>query len=100
MRARQEALFEGHADGIRNLAFSPDGRLLVSSSRDGSVRVWDIGERQQRYAMSGFESLEDLTVIPEPTADASWSPNGTRLAVAAPKVASISATPPASRSRP
>jgi WD40 repeat protein len=87
VRIRQEAILEGHTDVIRNLAFSPDGKLLVSSSKDGSVRVWDIGERQQRHAMSGFESLGDFLPadFPEPIADVSWSPDGSHLAVAAPQ---------------
>ncbi|KAL7803474.1 hypothetical protein V8C44DRAFT_353120 [Trichoderma aethiopicum] len=32
----------GHADDIRSIAISPDGSRLVSSSRDGSIRIWDI----------------------------------------------------------
>ena len=86
MRIRQEVLIEGHTDDIRNLACSPDGTLLVSSSKDGSVRVWDVGERQQRHAMSGSESLGDFLPAdcPEPSADVSWSADGSRLAVAAP----------------
>jgi WD40 repeat protein/serine/threonine protein kinase len=31
----------GHIAEIRGLAFAPDGKSLVSSSRDGAVRVWN-----------------------------------------------------------
>jgi WD40 repeat protein len=27
---------------VMSLAFSPDGRRLVSGSRDGKVKVWDM----------------------------------------------------------
>jgi WD40 repeat protein len=34
----------GHSDNVVDLAFSPDGMLLVTGSRDGTARVWDVKE--------------------------------------------------------
>jgi hypothetical protein len=39
-------LLEGHTDTIESVAFSPNRRLLASSSDDGTIRLWDV--RSQR----------------------------------------------------
>jgi len=36
--------FLTHFDEVNGLAFSPDGRYLVTSSKDGTVRIWGIPE--------------------------------------------------------
>ena len=43
--------FRGHHDVVNSLAASPEGRYLVSGSRDGTVRHWPLAE-----AMGGYRS--------------------------------------------
>src|SRR4051794_10870948 len=35
----------GHGDSLVSLTFSPDGQLLVSGGRSGSLGVWSVAER-------------------------------------------------------
>ena len=34
---------KAHSDGIRSVAFSPDGTKIVSGSFDKTIKVWDSG---------------------------------------------------------
>ena len=32
-----------HSDGVTSVAFSPDGKTIVSGSEDETITVWDAG---------------------------------------------------------
>ena len=36
--------FEGHADEVNSVSFSPDGQTLATGSSDETVRLWDVSE--------------------------------------------------------
>src|SRR5205823_704172 len=40
---------QGHTNYVFSLAFSPDGKSLVSGSGDGTVRLWDTEPLKKRY---------------------------------------------------
>ncbi len=42
---RYPRILTGHEGPVRNLVFTRDGRRLVSTSHDGTVRVWPLGTR-------------------------------------------------------
>lgn len=68
---RVVAMFKGHKSTVASLDVSPDGRLLVTTSYDNSVRIW-----KMRDGSSKLLSLEGNT----PTS-VKFSPNGRHVAV-------------------
>ena len=65
------ALLRGHTNVVNALAFSRDGRLLLSGSTDGTARVWDMRTRLTAKVLQGHA---------EPVYAVAVSPDG-RLAV-------------------
>jgi len=39
----QVCTLTGHADEVTCIAFSRDGKRIVSASSDGLVKIWDVG---------------------------------------------------------
>ncbi|XP_059453990.1 U3 small nucleolar RNA-associated protein 21 homolog isoform X2 [Corylus avellana] len=56
--------FEGHTDRITDLCFSEDGKWLLSSSMDGSLRIWDVILGRQIDAMHVDVSITALSLSP------------------------------------
>jgi WD40 repeat protein len=63
-----------HDDRVHGVAFSPDGRVLVTGSADGVVRSWD--------AASGTPRGEPLAVHTDGVSAVAFSPDGRLLASA------------------
>ena len=64
----------GHAGGIRDVDFSPDGHLLVSAGADGSLRLWEVGK--DGFTSGGRQIGQSSDVIMA----ARFSPDGTVIA--------------------
>lgn len=64
---------EGHTNSINNLAFSPDGGTLATSSFDGTIRFWQISNGELVHTL-GNNTSPSITAM-------AFSPNNQYLAV-------------------
>jgi WD40 repeat protein/serine/threonine protein kinase len=46
--------FRGHTNRLDYLAFSPDSQRLVTTSADGTAKVWDVSSASRPRALSGY----------------------------------------------
>ena len=46
---------------IQSIAFSPDGKLLVSGGIDNTVRLWDVGKRREIISHEPYQNEADYT---------------------------------------
>lgn len=64
-KAQMEPLI-GHSDWIRSLAFSPDGKTILSSSNDRTVRLWDVESGQLLHLLTGHrERVKCVGISPD-----------------------------------
>jgi WD40 repeat protein len=50
--ATRRATLTGHTGVVWSVAFSPDGRLLLSGSKDGTIRFWDPATGEEKVAFN------------------------------------------------
>ena len=55
----------GHTSRVTTFAFRPDGKLLVSGSRDQTIRLWDIPSGQLRLTLRRPAQVHALAFSPD-----------------------------------
>ncbi|KAK4756150.1 hypothetical protein SAY87_006277 [Trapa incisa] len=62
--SRMVRKFEGHTDRVTDLCFSEDGKWILSSSMDGSLRIWDVILARQIDAVYVEVAITALSLSP------------------------------------
>lgn len=69
--------FEGHSRAVRAIAYSPDDKLLASSSDDQTIRVWEIQTQKYHQFQQHTQGVESLSFSPQDPVLASSSEDET-----------------------
>ncbi len=56
---------EGHRDRVTGVDFSPDGALLVTSSRDSDARIWRVADGESIQALQHNTAVHDARFSPD-----------------------------------
>jgi hypothetical protein len=56
--------FEGHAEGVTRVAFSPDGKTALSGSHDNSLILWDVASGKAIRRSDGIQCAGGLLLQP------------------------------------
>jgi WD40 repeat protein len=75
--------FAGHKWGVLAIAFSPDGKTIVSGGSDGTVRLWKKGTGRPVGKLDPDTGWLPFQKAEVPINDVAFSPDGKRIAVAA-----------------
>ncbi len=67
---------EGHTGPVTSLAFKPNSYLLASGSNDKTIRIWDVGDR------NNLRHVRTLRGHTSGVISVAWSPDGRTLASA------------------
>ena len=63
-------VLKGHEGGVISVSWSPDGKRIVSGSRDKTLRIWDASSGQSLQTLEGHSAGVDSVA---------WSPDGHRI---------------------
>ncbi|KAF9975966.1 hypothetical protein BGZ73_000192 [Actinomortierella ambigua] len=74
----------GHSKAINSLSFDPKGQYLVSSSCDGTAKVWDLTSKDTT-ALHTIEVMKPTTTDSELRAPVAWHPSGDFFVVGFPE---------------
>jgi WD40 repeat protein len=62
---KEIAILTGHTSEVRSLAFTADGRELLSGGDDGALRIWSMSSRSEVAALIALGERDFVSVTPD-----------------------------------
>jgi WD40 repeat protein len=69
-------VFEGHTKDVTELLFSADGSLVISGSRDETIKIWSIADKALQLDLPQYDVVYSLVLSPDGTRLYSWAGDG------------------------
>lgn len=62
---REHSPLSGHTSDLTDLAYSPDGRFLISGAKDGAIRLWDGHTGKEHVSLLAIGRDDYVAVTPD-----------------------------------
>jgi WD40 repeat protein len=56
----------GHSDSVSAIALTPDGKTVISGSRDNTIKIWDLVTGTEKFTLKGrSDSVSAIALTPD-----------------------------------